>query len=424
MGTRQQIIRNKMTRRDLYTRNPIPFPVKGIIYILALILFVSCGKRGTDEFTVMTGPFRQSVTQAGELQAISASFISMPPIGYQYGSQFKIIGLLEHGKAVHKGDSIIMLDPSSIFKFILDTEDKLENEIAAANKQAVQSENNIQDLSAQLKSEQAAWDLKKLAVERLNFESDVKKKIADLEFQQATIRLNKVKRNLDLKPKLDDFDRRIQEIKVTQRETDVHNAKAILKRFLIRAPIDGIFQVSTKSYWDPSSPILKLGDSPYMGYPLASIPDVKRMKANSYINEADISKVRTGLKVLVRLDALPSVAFNGVITSVSKICSVRNNEKVFNIVVEIIESDMRLKPGMTVNCEYIFYESDKDMFVPNNCLLKKKDQTYIFLKRGRTTRKVEVRPGPVNSNHTIIAGEVKPGQKLVPFENVPTISNK
>jgi hypothetical protein len=82
MGTRQQIIRNKMTRRDLYTRNPIPFPVKGIIYILALILFVSCGKRGTDEFTVMTGPFRQSVTQAGELQAISASFISMPPIGY------------------------------------------------------------------------------------------------------------------------------------------------------------------------------------------------------------------------------------------------------------------------------------------------------------------------------------------------------
>jgi HlyD family secretion protein len=415
-----------MTSSNLCPHNSISFEgkLKGIIYLLTLLLAVSCSKGKTDEFTVMTGPFSQSVIEAGELQAVNASYISMPRIDYQYGSQFKIIGLAEHGKAVHKGDSIIKLDPSSVYKFILDTEDKLENEIAAANKQAVQSENNIQELKAQLKSEQAAYDLKKLALDRLNFETDVKKRIADLEFQQATIRLNKVKRNLDLKPKLDDFDRRIQKIRVTQRETDVRNAKETLKKFLIRAPIDGIFQVGHKYYYDLTSPILKTGDSPSMGYPLASIPDIKKMKANTYINEADINKVRPGLKVKVRLDALPSVAFNGVITSIGKICTERNNEKVFNIVVEIFESDMRLKPGMTVNCEYIIYETEKEMFVPNNCLLKEKDRSYIFLKRGRSSRKVEVKPGPSNSNHTIIAGAVKPGQKLIPFENVLTSLNK
>ncbi len=415
-----------MIRRNLYYQNSIPFSVKVkvITYLLLLLLSVSCKKGKTDELTVMAGPFRQSVVEAGELQAIKASYIPMPPIGYQYGYQFKIIGLAEHGKTVHKGDSVIKLDPSSVYKFILDTQDKLENELAAAKKQAVQSENNIQDLTAQLKSEQASYDLKKLAIERLNFESDIKKKIADLEFKQATIRLNKVKRNLDLKPRLDDFDRRIQSIRVTQRETDVRNAKETLKKFLIRAPLDGVFQVAPKSSWDPNSQILKLGDSPYMGSLIASIPDIKKMKANSYINEADISKVRPGLKVLVRLDALPSVIFNGVITSVSKICSVRNDEKVFNIVVEIVESDIRLKPGMTVNCEYILFESDKDMYVPNNCLLKEKDHSYIFLKRGRSSRKVEVRTGPSNSNHTIIAGDVKPGQRLLPFETVITASNK
>ncbi len=96
----------------------------------------------------------------------------------------------------------------------------------------------------------------------------------------------------------------------------------------------------------------------------------------------------------------------------------RDKEKVFNMVVGIDESDLRLKPGMTVNCEYILYESDKNMFVPNNCLLKERGHSYIFLKKGRSVRKVEVQAGAANINHTVITGEVKPGQKLVPFNDV------
>jgi HlyD family secretion protein len=419
------ITRNSMTMHNHIFRGILTnsFFSKGIICLMALLFTFSCGRRNSDGYTVMTGPFRQSVTEAGELQAIKASAIMISSIGYQFGSSFKIVGLTEHGKSVHKGDSIIMLDPSSVYKYILDAEDKLELEVAASNKQAVQSENNIQELQAQLKSEQAAYDLKKLAVERLNFESDVKKKIADLEFQQATIRLNKVKRNLELKPKLNDYDQHIQQIKVKQRENDVQAARETLKKLLIRAPIDGIFQVGHKSYWDQSSPLLKIGDSPYIGYPVASIPDLKKMKANTYINEVDINKVRPGLKVLVRLDALPSVTFNGVITSIDKVCTERNNEKVFNAEVEIAETDMRLKPGMTVNCEFILYESDKDTFVPNDCLLKEKGHSYIFLKRGSSFRKIEVKAVCSNSNHTIVKADIKPGQKLIPFEKVLTSSN-
>ena len=117
------------------------------------------------------------------------------------------------------------------------------------------------------------------------------------------------------------------------------------------------------------------------------------MKAKTYINEAEFKKVKPGMKVIVRLDALPSVPFNGIITDISKICFTRDREKVFNVVVEIAESDLRLKPGMTVNCEYILYESDNDLFVPNNCLLKEKGHSYIFIKRGGSTRKIEVQSG-------------------------------
>jgi multidrug efflux pump subunit AcrA (membrane-fusion protein) len=346
----------------------------------------------------------------------------MPRIAYQYGYQFKIIGLAEHGKIVHKGDSIIKLDPSSIIKYILEGEDKLENELAAANKQTVQSEENIQGLKSQVKNEQAAYDLEKLELDRSKFDTESKKKIKELKFQQATIKLKKAKRKLELTYILEKHDQQIQKIKVLQRKNDLQSAKENLKQLLIKSPTDGIFQVSMNIFTEnPQN--WRLGDSPYQGQMIASIPDINRMKVKSYINEVEFSKVKPGLKVLVRLDALPSVAFNGFIKEISKICFTREKEKVFNVVVEIAESDLRLKPGMTVSCEYILYEAENGIFVPNNCLLKEKGHSYIFLERSGSPRKVEVKSGPSNTNHTIIAGDVEPGQKLVPFEKVLTKIN-
>jgi HlyD family secretion protein len=316
---------------------------------------------------------------------------------------------------VRKGDSIIALDPSNIYKIVIRTEETLENEKATANKQRVQIENNIQDLEAQLKNEQAKYDLKKLELERIKYDSESKKKIKELEFQQATISLSKVKRNLELKPKLEDLDLKIQKIKILQRESEILDARKALNKLTIYSPMDGIFQVS-KTWW--SGQYVRLGDNIYMGSKIASIPDIKKMKALSYVNETDLKKLKYGMKVVVKLDALPSVPFTGIITYIGKICTTRENEKIFKTEVEIQESDLRLKPGMTVSCEYICYETDNGLFVPNSCLLKENGHSFIFLDTGRTARKVEVRAGPSNNNHTLISGEVIPGQKLVPVGKI------
>lgn len=394
----------------------------GLFFLLLITMSISCGSGTSGDYTVMKGSFRQSVIEGGELEAIHASNIMMPRIAYQYGYQFKIIGLADHGKIVHKGDSIVKLDPASIYKYILEGEDKLENELAAAHKQAVQSEENIQSLQAQMKNEQASYDLEKLELDRSKFDTDAKRRIKELKFQQATVRLKKAKRKLELTYVLEKHDQQIQKIHVIQRKSDLQSAKENLKQLLIKSPMNGIFQVSMNIFTqNPQN--WRLGDSPYQGQMIASIPDISQMKVNTYINEAEFNKVKPGMKVIVRLDALPAVPFNGFIKEISKICFTREKEKVFKVVVEISESDLRLKPGMTVSCEYILFESDKELFVPNNCLLKEKGHAYIFLKRGGSSRKVEVKSGPSNTNHTIISGDVKPGQKVVPFENELTLLN-
>ena len=72
---------------------------------------ISCNRREDNRYTVIKGPFRQSVIESGELQAVKASFLAMPRINYVYGYNYKIVGLAEHGKNVHKGDPVIIVDP-------------------------------------------------------------------------------------------------------------------------------------------------------------------------------------------------------------------------------------------------------------------------------------------------------------------------
>jgi len=389
-------------------------------YLIPFILVftgISCGKTTEDVFTVMKGSFRQSITETGELEAVSSSAIIMPNLGWQYGYRYKVVSMAEQGSMVKEGDTVVRIDPSTIQKFLIQKEESLESENAAAKKQSVQMQNNIQEIQAQIKSEQAQYDLRKLELERVKYESENIRKIKELEFQQATIRLNKLMRQMKIKPVLDNYDQVVQNIKVQQRIAEVASAKATLNRMSLTSPKDGLFQVGrNENYWPAKD--LKVGDYVYLGQMVARIPDVKHMKVRTFVNETDFTKVSVGMKVIVRLDALPNVPFHGEITSISRVCLPRDKEMVFNILVNVEESDVRLKPGMTVSCEYICHETGDDLYVPNNCLLKEDGHSYLFLKKGKKSRRVEVRSGPSNSNHTLIFGDVKPGQKLVPFEDI------
>ena len=387
--------------------------------ITAILCYVtiSCNRNNESRYTVMKGKFRQSVIETGELEAVKASFLTMPRINYIYGYNFKIIGLAEHGNLVHKGDSVIVVDPSSVQKYIIERSASLENEIAAANKLRAQITNNLQDLKSQYKNEKALYDIKKLGLERSGFEAAGIRKVIELEFRQAEIKLKKIERNLRLKPKLDSLDLEIQQIRILQKKNELKAAEETLSKLVVTSPLDGIFVVEVN--WRTGQ-MTRLGDEVYLGAPVARIPDIREMMVRGYVMENDISKIKPGLKTIVRLDALPAVPFNGIITEVGRVCIEKDSKKVFPTEVLISESDLRLKPGMTVSCEYITYESENEMYVPNNCLIEENKHFYVFCKKRGKLKKTEVKTGTSNNMFTIVSGDLTPGQALELPENILT----
>ncbi len=323
--------------------------VKLIIFSTVGIMLLSCaGKIDNQENVDKSG---KRIVETGELAAIESRAFVMPRFARMWFN-LKIIGILKHGSVVKAGDSIIQIDPADVKKMIIDRQSQLETQLAAIEKLKVDQNNREQELNSQLKSETASFNLRKLELEASRFESDRIRKIKQLEFSQAKIDFAKVQRQIKSNKIIRANDMKIQILRANQLKTELNDAKAILPKLTIRTPISGIFQIGTN--WRTGD-LIKIGDEVYPGNNMGNVPDLTWMKVNTFIGERDFMKIHKGQKVIVRLDALPKVKFEGEVSYIGRLCHLKDDkskQKVFDVEVRMLKSDERLKPGMTVSCEY------------------------------------------------------------------------
>lgn len=321
-------------------------------YLLVALSVIACSC-GSDKSEQRGGRQRNNIFETGTLEAINNKSFTMPR--YRNWNTMRVIGLLENGTMVQPGDSVIQLDPTNVNSYILDRETSYETQLANMEKLLVDQSNSISQLESSIKSQTAAYNLKKIEVEASMFETERFRRIKALEFQQADINLAKEKRRLELARDMNENDLKIQKIRVRQVENELEAAKKILPELTIRTPVAGVFQVGYN--WRTGTTIV-IGDEIYGGNNMANVPELKNMKVTTFINENDFLKIREGQKVAVRLDAMPSIVFDGEVSYVGKFCRLKepntsNRQKVFDVEVRVLKPDERLKPGMTVSCEYL-----------------------------------------------------------------------
>jgi hypothetical protein len=324
---------------------------KLIIFSAIGFMLLSCAGKNTDNQESIDKSGKR-IVETGELAAIESRAFVMPRFGRMWFN-LKVIGLLKHGSVVKAGDSIIQLDPADVKKMIIDKQSQLETQLAVIEKLKVDQSNKEQELNSQLKSETATFSLRKLELEASRFESERIRKINQLQFNQAKIDYAKVQRQMKSNKIIRINDMKIQVLRANQLKTELKDAKAILPKLTIRTPISGIFQIGTN--WRTGG-IIKIGDEVYPGNNMGNVPDLTWMKVNSSVGERDFLKIHKGQKVIVRLDALPKIRFDGEVTYIGRLCHLKDEkskQKVFDVEVKMLKSDERLKPGMTVSCEYI-----------------------------------------------------------------------
>ena len=165
-----------------------------------------------------------------------------------------------------------------------------------------------------------------------------------------------------------------QELLIMEREIETTGAGADERIVCskIRAPYDGYI---TQRYIEEGSVVTSGISSVVSGTNIFQIgdPSTKIIKAN--ISEVDIGKVEVGCDVRIKLDAYPDTSFAGKIRHISPVGTLQQGRNVvtFKTEVEIIDKDLRLKPGMSCDVDVIITYMDDVFYLPVESVYEKEE---------------------------------------------------
>ena len=140
--------------------------------------------------------------------------------------------------------------------------------------------------------------------------------------------------------------------------TDVTN----LSKASIRSPIDGV--VLSRSV-DPGNAVA----ASLQAVTLFSVAEnLTQLELSANVDEADVGAVKVGQKASFTVSAYPSRKFPATITRVAFGATTTNNVVTYTATLEVDNTDLSLRPGMTAVATIVATERNDALLVPNTAL--------------------------------------------------------
>ncbi|MBT2162854.1 efflux RND transporter periplasmic adaptor subunit [Zobellia barbeyronii] len=204
---------------------------------------------------------------------------------------------------------------------------------------------------------------------------------------------------------------------VTQRFSDLQEAKTNLGYANIYSPIDGV--VLSRDI-DEGQTVAASYSTPTL-FTIAQ--DLKEMQVEADVDEADIGVVKEGQRVSFTVDAYQGKVFEGIVTQVRLDPTVTSNVVTYTVVIKADNPDLQLKPGLTATIsiytlelkDVLSVEAKAINFKPTQPeMMAYNEQEKLTLERPnngpRTADKEEVtKVWVLESNGAITPKEVKLG---------------
>ena len=154
-----------------------------------------------------------------------------------------------------------------------------------------------------------------------------------------------------------------------------------LAKHEMKAPQTGTLAYANNRYRDEK---VHEGSVLYQNQTVFILPDMDRMQVKVGIHETLVSKVKTGQKAVIKVDAFPGTDLDGEVKSVSPLsASTRwepsNNYHVI-VTINSFPKDYKLKPGMTAEVEIVVGQYDDVIAVPVQAVTTHSNQEYVFVK--------------------------------------------
>lgn len=207
---------------------------------------------------------------------------------------------------------------------------------------------------------------------------------------------------------------------VAQHESNVRRARTALGYAQVRSPVSGtvvsrdvsVGQTVQSNFSTPT--LFRIAE------------DLRSMRIEAAVSEADIGTVAPGMSVAYSVDAYPERQFTATVREVRNNYAVQQNVVTYTVVIDAPNQDLALRPGMTAYVNIEVVRRTGALRVPNAALryaaqvATAGDGPPVGLRRvwrvsaDGSVRALDLRVGVTDGRHTEALGDaVEPGDDLV-----------
>jgi HlyD family secretion protein len=385
-----------------------------VAVILGLVLFsVLSGKEKEVvlETEVAQGKFEIAVMVTGELQAIRETEIQAPAQLRSRNLRIRSVliqSLIPEGTVVDSGQWVATLDRSEADNSLKDMLDNLETRESEYTRTKLDTTMQLRELRDQLVNLKFAMEEAEITVEQSQYEPPATIRQAQIELEKASRAYDQAVSNYDLQVQQARANMREAELNMARERRSVQEMQEVLGKFDIYAPASGMVIYKTDFRGEKRTEGTEINT---WDLAVATLPDLSTMVSMTYVNEIDISKIKTGQKVRVGVDAFPEKKFTGEVVEVANIGQQLQNTdaKVFEVRIELNEKDTILRPSMTTSNQIVTQVLDSVLYVPLEAVHANDSLTYVYTRAGK---KQVVVLGESNENFIIVDMGLNKGDRL------------
>jgi len=338
-----------------------------IITILIVLIVILAGGFIFYQWMSQEGPdqkFRTIKVERGEISSMVTATGTINPVvtvlvGSQISGTIKAL-YADFNSRVKEGEVIAQIDPA-IFEAQVE---QAKASVATARANLSNAQANLQNIQANLvKAEVAVSDAKRtldrnMQLMKMNVIAQASLDTTQANYDSAVAQREAAKAQLE-----------VARSQIESANAQVEHSKAALKlaetnlRYTtIRSPVNGIVILRNV---DVGQTVAASLQAPTL-FTIAK--DLTQMQVDTNMSEADIGRVVVGQEATFTVDAYPEKTFHGKVSEIRNAPTIVQNVVTYDVVIQVDNKDLKLKPGMTANVSVIVARKNGVLRIPNAAL--------------------------------------------------------
>jgi len=348
---------------------------------------------------------------SGTLSSVQALRLGPPQVPDVW--EYKIAFLAPEGQQVRPGEPVLGFDTSELERRLLDKMAEGDSAQKELEKRQTNLEIELRDEKLQLAEAEARQRRAALKVQvpaELVASKELAKSREDLALANREIVY--LRERLRLQTLQGSAEIAAQAKRRDRAAARVREMEDAIRRLTVTAPRPGTVVYVANDQGEKK----KVGDSCWRGQSVLEIPDLRSMRAEGEIDEADAGRVAAGQRVTLRLDAHPDDVFQGRVRAIGG--SVRSRSEVNPLKVVKLEIDLErtdpqlMRPGMRFTGTVEIERAASVLVAPAETVFNRPEGPVVYRREGWGYEEVRPMLGRRNERLVEIVRGLAPGDLI------------